>query len=141
MFEGFPNHLLGYVSGLPSFLLYFVVAAAVLILFVVIYIRTTAHREIELIREGNVASAIALGGAITGFALPLGKAMAQAVSVPDMLIWSFAALVIQLLVYRVVQLAVPDLSARIESGNIAAAVFLGASALASGMLNAAAMTL
>jgi putative membrane protein len=128
------------IMGLPSFALYFAVSAAVLMLFIAVYIRTTAHREIQLIREGNIAAAIALGGATLGFAIPLGKSVAQAVSVPDMLIWAFAAFIVQLLVFRVVQMAVPDLSAKIESGNIAAGTFLGASALASGMLNASAMT-
>lgn len=133
--------VLASVAGLPWFALYFAVAAAVLVLFIAVYIRTTAHREIELIREGNVAAALALSGAVVGFAIPLGKSVAQAVSVPDMLIWSFAAFLVQLLVFRVVQMAIPDLSAKIESGNVAAGAFLGASALASGMLNASAMSL
>jgi putative membrane protein len=129
------------LAGLPWFALYFAVAAAVLVLFITVYIRTTAHREIELIRQGNVAAALALSGAIIGFAIPLGKSVAQAVSVPDMLIWSFAALLVQLLVFRAVKLAIPDLSAQIENNNIAAGAFLGASALAVGMLNASAMSL
>lgn len=129
------------LAGLPWFALYFAVAAAVLVMFVAVYIRTTAHREIELIREGNVAAALALSGAIVGFAIPLGKSVAQAVSVPDMLIWAFAAFIVQLLVFRIVKLAIPDLSAKIEGGNIAAGAFLGAAALASGMLNASAMSL
>jgi putative membrane protein len=130
----------GSLTGLPWFFLYFATAIAVLLLFVVVYIRTTSHREIELIREGNVAAAIGLGGAIVGFAIPLGKSVAQAVSVPDMLVWSFAAFIVQLLVFRVVQMAVTDLSAKIASGNVAAATLLAASAVASGMINASAMT-
>ena len=141
MFQLGQGHFFSSLLGLPWFVLYFAVAAAVMVLFVAVYIRTTAHREIELIREGNLAAAVALGGAIAGFAIPLAKSVAQAVSVPDMLIWSFAAFLVQLLVFRVVRLAIPDLSARIDDGNVAAGAFLGASALASGMLNAAAMSL
>lgn len=133
--------VLAALAGLPWFALYFSVAAAVLVLFIAVYIRTTAHREIELIRDGNIAAALALSGAVVGFAIPLGKSVAQAVSVPDMLIWSFAAFLVQLLVFRVVRMAIPDLSMKIENGNVASGAFLGASALASGMLNASAMSL
>lgn len=129
------------VLGLPWFVLYFLVAAAVMALFALIYTRITPHDEFALIREGNLAASIGFAGALVGFAIPLAKAVTQAVSIPDMLVWALAALLVQLLVYRVVRVIIPDLADRISKSDMAAGVTLGAAALASGMLNAASMSL
>ncbi len=105
-----------------------------------VYVRLTAHDEIGLIREGNVAAALALGGSLIGFVLPLSKAMAQAVSIPDMLVWGFAAFVVQLLAYLVCRIIVPDLSAKIDAGNVAAGITVASVGLGAGLLNAASMS-
>jgi putative membrane protein len=127
--------------GLQPFIIYFAVGAALTVVFAALYIRLTAHDEIALIRQGNVAAAIALGGNLAGFSIPLDKAIAQAGSVADCLLWAFVALVVQLLVYGLVRLLVPGLSAQIAANNTAAATFLALVAIVGGMLNAAAMTL
>ena len=57
----------------------------------------------------------------------------------DCLIWSIIALVVQIIVYYIVKIPVPNLSARIASGEMAAAIWLGLSSLAAGALNAACM--
>jgi putative membrane protein len=140
MFEIEGRMFAGYFGGLPHFILYFLVAAALLTLFVLVYIRLTAHDEIGLIREGNVAAALALGGSLIGFVLPLSKAIAQAVSIPDMLVWGFAAFVVQLLAYLVCRFIVPDLSAKVGAGNVAAGITVASVSLGAGLLNAASMS-
>ena len=57
--------------GLPAFLSYFGSAMLLLLLFGFIYTRLTAHDEFELIRHGKSAAAVALGGSLLAFALPL----------------------------------------------------------------------
>ncbi len=101
MFEMEGRMFGGYFGGLPHFILYFVVASALLAIFVTVYIRLTAHDEVALIREGNLAAALALGGSMVGFVLPLSKSVAQATSIPDMLIWGLAAFIVQILAYLV----------------------------------------
>ncbi|MCA0401018.1 MAG: DUF350 domain-containing protein [Proteobacteria bacterium] len=133
--------LLSSLLGIPWFLLYMVVGAALLALFLMVYIRFTAHDEVGLIREGNATAAIALGGTMLGFVIPLAKAIQQATSIPDMLVWGLAAFVVQLIAYAAARLMVPDLSGKIGSNMIAAGIFLAAVSIASGMLNAAAMSL
>lgn len=140
MFEIEGRLFAGYFGGLPHFILYFVVAAALLTIFVLVYMRLTAHDEIRLIREGNVAAAVALGGSLIGFVLPLSKAVAQAVSIPDMLVWGIAAFVVQLLAYLVCRFMVPDLSAKVAAGQIAAGVMVASVSLGAGLLNAASMS-
>jgi len=128
------------LSGIPNFFLYALIGAALSMVFAVVYIRFTGHDEIKLIREGNVAAALSLGGSLIGFALPLSKAIAQASSVPDCVLWGVIALVVQLLAYAIARLAVKDLSGRIARGEMAAAIVLAAIAVMAGQLNAASMT-
>jgi putative membrane protein len=141
MFEIEGRMMAGYFTGLPHFVLYFVVAAALLTIFVMVYVRLTAHPEFALIADGNRAAAFALGGSMVGFVLPLAKSVGQASSIPDLIIWGLAAFIVQVLAYLVCRLLVPDLSRKIEAGNEAAGALVAAVAIAAGLLNAASMTL
>ena len=128
------------ISGLPAFLGYGAIACGLVALYLGVYLTATAHREIALIRANNVAAATALGGSLLGYALPLAVAIYNAQSALDCVIWGLVALVVQILIYWLVRLAVPDLSRRIEDGRMAAAVLLGAASFAGGLVNAASMT-
>ena len=85
--------------------------------FTALYLRITEHDEIALMREGNVAAALALAGTMIGFAIPLARTITQSASLLDMLIWALVALVVQILVYLLVRLVFRDLSARIAKGG------------------------
>jgi putative membrane protein len=128
------------LSGIPNFFLYAAIGVTLSFVFAVIYIRTTGHDEMGLIRAGNASAALALGSSLIGFSLPLSKAIAQASSVPDCILWGAIALVVQLLAYAVARLIVPDLSAKIQSNTLAAAILLASISIMAGMLNAASMT-
>ena len=128
------------MAGLPAFLLYFVVGVALIAAFAVIYLRLTAHDEIALVRAGNLAAAIALGGNLVGFAVPLEKAIAQASSIPDCVLWAAAAMIIQFAAYGLARLLIPELSRKIEQDNLPAAAILAVVAVISGTLAAASMT-
>jgi len=127
------------VLGFPPFIVYFGISAAMLVLFCAIYLRITPYREVNLIKEGNVAAAASFSGAIIGFTLPLAHAVAQAAHLIDMLIWGGIALVVQLLSYLIVRALIPGIAKDIPAGKAAPGVFLGAVAIAAGILNAACM--
>jgi putative membrane protein len=128
------------LSGIPNFFLYAAVGIALSFVFAVIYIRITGHDEIALIREGNTSAALALGSSLIGFALPLSKAIAQASSVPDCILWGVIALVVQIIAYAVARWIIPDLSRKIGQNMLAAAIIVAAISIVAGMLNAASMT-
>lgn len=128
-----------YLSGLPAFGAYFGLALLLLGLFVLIYVRATPYRELTLIGAGNSAAAASLGGALVGFAIPVASAVENSVSLLDMLLWASVALVVQLLAYVLARMLVPTLARNIQAGEVASGVFLGALAIAIGLLNAAAM--
>ena len=128
------------LGGFPPFIVYFVISAALLVVFIFIYLRVTPYREIGLIKEGNAAAAASLSGAIIGFTLPLAHAIAQSANLVDMLIWALIALVVQLASYLIVRALIPALVRGIPEGKVAQGVFLGAVSIAAGILNAACMT-
>ncbi|HUL68316.1 MAG TPA: DUF350 domain-containing protein [Burkholderiaceae bacterium] len=132
--------LLGYLSGLPLFAAYFGLALVLLGAFVLIYLRITPYHEISLIRSGNTAAAASLGGAIVGFVLPVASSIENSVSLGDMLVWSVISLVVQLLAFVIARAVIPTISKNVEEGQLASGVFLGAVAIALGLLNAACMT-
>ena len=128
------------ISGLPQFLLYFAVALALVGLYLFLYTLVTAHNEFALIRQNVLSAALSLGMSLIGFALPLSSAVVHAQNVVDCLVWGVVAMLVQILVYYLVRIPVPNLSQRIAAGELAPALFLGAASLAAGIVNAASMT-
>ena len=128
------------LAGLPAFLLYFSLAMALLGLFIAVYVAVTPYKELTLIREGNAAAAISLGGAVVGFVLPLARAVTQSVSALDLVVWGLVALVVQVVVFFLVGKLVPRFAEAIREGRIAGAILLASLAIGVGLLNAASMT-
>ena len=127
------------LQTLPSFLAYFATALALFGLFASLYIRLTPYAELELIRAGNLAAAVALLGALLGFALPLASSIAHSTGLLDMLVWGGIAMLVQALVFLGVARLLPELKEGIAAGRLAHGLFLGGSALCIGLLNAACM--
>lgn len=128
------------VAGLPAFLSYFAIAILLLLLFGVIYTRLTAHDEFELIRHGSSAAAIALGGSLLAFALPLCSAIIHSVSLVDFVIWGVIAMLIQIGTFFAVRVFLTNLSQRISNNELSAGVFVALTSLSVGAINAACMT-
>ena len=128
------------LSGFDEFLTYFGLAIAFVAIFVVVYERLTPYPEFKLIREGNVAAAASLSGALLGFSLPLASAIIHSVHPWDMMIWAVIALVVQLLVFLVVRFTMVNVARRIPQGEVAAGVVLASLSVTAGILNAACMT-
>lgn len=127
-------------AAVLGFVLYILGAAVLLALFQFIYTRITPHREFELIRSGDVAAAIALGGAIIGFAIPASNVIAYSISILDFVVWAVIAAFVQLLGFLMTSLVLKGTSERIKKGEIAAGIYVAAVAISVGMLNAACMT-
>jgi len=128
------------LSGFDDFLLYFGLSIGFVVLYLAIYVHATPYREFALIRAGNAAAAASLSGSLIGFVLPLASAVVHSVNPWDMALWAAIALAVQIVVYLVVRLLVPDAVRHIPEGKVGAGVFLGVASLAAGILNAACMT-
>jgi putative membrane protein len=128
------------LSELPWFLAYFATAVGLTLIYVVVYIWVTPHPEIKLIRENNLSAALAFSGSLIGFSLPLASAIANSVALVDCVIWGLIAIAVQIVVYFLVCLPLPKISERIENGETASGMWLGAASLTGGLLNATCMT-
>jgi putative membrane protein len=128
------------LAGLPGFLAYFCTAFVITIAYLTIYVWIGPHDEFELIRKNVPGAAIALGLSLVGFVLPVASAIAHAQNLLDCVIWSAIALIVQVIVYFVVRIPIPNLPQRIAAGDLAAAIWLGIASLAAGILNAASIS-
>jgi putative membrane protein len=128
-------------DGALDFLLAFFAAGVFTVLFKMIYSAVTPYNEGALIKQGNTAASVALWGAVIGYVLPLASALSHTVDLIEFLAWAALAAVIQIVAFVVVRrLAMPDVKARIEAGDMATAVYLAGVSLSLGLLNAACIT-
>ena len=128
------------MPGLVEFATYFGMGLGFILLYLVLYLYATPHREITLIRGDNLPAAVVLAGALLGFAVPLASALRVANGLLDVAAWAFMALVAQLAAYALVALLLKDFSKRINRGEMAAAVLAGSIHLGVGLINSAAMS-
>ena len=128
-------------TGAQAFIIAFAAASAFFVAFKLVYQLVTPYHESSLIREGNTAAAVALGGALIGYVLPLASALSHTVSLPEFAAWALLAGIIQIVAFTVVsRLVYKALAARIEAGEMAAAIYMASISIGVGLLNAACMT-
>jgi len=131
----------GFADSALAFLVAFVTAGMFTVAFKIIYQWVTPYHEGKLIREGNPAAALALGGALVGYVLPLASALSNTVSLIEFCAWAALSGVIQIAAFTLIRRVVmKDVGARIERGEIGAGIYLLSISLAVGVLNAACMT-
>lgn len=123
-----------------QYLKYFGVALLLLIVFIISYIRITPVAELKLIKQGNLACAVSMSGAMIGFCITLISSMLQSVNLISFIIWGAAAMIVQILVYFIATLLIPKANFELANNNIAVgALFFGLS-VSIGILNAAALS-
>ncbi len=125
------------IQNLLAFLTYFGTTILLLAAFLAAFTLVTPIHEWALIRAGNTAVALSLGGAMVGFALPLAAAVIHSASLADMIVSAAVALLVQLLCFAAMRLLRRDASAALARGDMAEAVFLASVSLVLGLLSAA----
>ena len=127
-----------FASGFPVFLVHSGVTVVILFAAAALYILLTPHKEITLIREGNTAAAVSLGGVLLGLAIPLSASLRASTNVIEIGLWGVVTVFVQLLVFRLVDLILHGLPKRIQDGEVAAAALLVGAKLATALVIAAA---
>jgi putative membrane protein len=100
----------------------------------------TPHDEMALIRGGNAAASLTLGGTILGIAIPLAFVLAFSFSVLDIVLWGIVTVLLQLVAYFIIDMLLRNFSQRIEQGDMAAAILSVSIKLSSAAINAAAVS-
>ena len=129
-----------FAIGFPTTLLHAGVAVLILFLGAALYVLLTPHKEVALIRDGNAAAAISLGGVLVGLAAPLALSLNSSTSLVEIIIWGVSTVMVQLLVFRLVDLLLRGLPQRIQEGEVAAAALLVGAKLATAVIIAAAVS-
>ncbi|MDP3854570.1 DUF350 domain-containing protein [Phenylobacterium sp.] len=129
-----------FATGFPVTLMHIGVTMLILVAAAAIYILLTPHKEIALIRAGNSAAALSLGGVLLGLSIPLATSLARSTSMLEIALWGAAAVALQLLVFRLVDMLLRGLPQRIHEGEVAAAALLVGAKLATAVIIAAAVS-
>ncbi len=109
---------------------YLAAALALLAVCVTLYLWMTPYRELALVREGNVAAALSLGGATVGLALPIGSAIYFTHDLAEMAVWAAIGCFMQFVLFQIMRRQAKG----IELGNTAAGLLLACLSVATGML-------
>ncbi len=128
-----------FATGFPITLMHSAVTVAILFAAAAIYVLLTPHREIALIRDGNAAAALSLGGVLVGLAIPLAVSLKASTTLVELGLWGVSTMVVQLLVFRLVDMVLRGLPRRIQDGEMAAATLLVGAKLATAVIIAAAV--
>ena len=126
-------------NGLPIFMLHGGTAILMLIVGAFIYSKITPWNELDLIKEGNTAAAVSFSGAILGIAIPLAAALSSSISIWEIVVWGSVAIILQITVFLILDLVLPNLSEQIKANKIAAGIFIASNKIALALMNAAAV--
>ena len=122
------------------YLQYMLAGVAMTVVFGAVYLRITPAEELRLIKNGNLACALAFGGALVGFCLTLASSIAHSISFIDFILWGLAAAVIQIFVYFAATMMIKGATAELMGNNVAVGALFGAVSISIGILNAACLT-
>ena len=121
------------LQALGNFLLYTFSSLVLLGVFGKIYQWLTPYHEHEQIKAGKLAPAIALGGALIGFTLPLLSVSYHGVNYIDFLIWAGIVGVLQIILFKALYWLIPM---QIEEDNKAIAFIYAVLAFCVGLISA-----
>ena len=121
------------LEALGNFLLYTFSSLVLLGIFGKIYQWLTPYHEHESIKAGKLAPAIALGGALLGFTLPLLSVSYHGINYIDFLIWAVVVGVLQIILFKILYWMIPM---QVEEDNKAIAFIYAVLALCVGLISA-----
>jgi len=125
------------VPAIQNYLIHLLLAAVLLAVFFKAYTWMTPFDEVLLIRQGNFAAALSLGGALIGFSITIASALVHTADYREFSGWSLGAMVVQMLAYAITTRALNMAKDQIEGNNAAFGGLLGAISISIGAINGA----
>lgn len=110
-----------------DFLLYLAVSLGLLLVGLFLMEITTKVKEFALMAKGNKAASYVLGGRLLGLAIVLYSALANSISLLDMVVWGAVGIAAQIIVFYLTEWVTPrrfNVSQSIEEDNRAVGLFL-----------------
>lgn len=128
-----------FATGFPLTLLHAAMTVGLLVVGAGLYALLTPYRDLQLIREGNTAAAISLGGVLVGLAIPLSVSLAASSGELELLLWGASIIFVQLFMFGFTDWILRGLPKRIQAGETAAATFLACAKISAALILAAAV--
>ena len=120
-----------------SYAIHLLLASALIVVFFQIYCYITPFDEVLLIRKGNNAAALSLGGALLGFSMTVASALMHTTGPIEFLGWAAGAMLVQILAYIVTTKLLGMSQDQIEAGNTSFGGLMASISLSIGAINAA----
>jgi putative membrane protein len=128
------------VNIVINYALHLITAGLLLFVFFLVYTWVVPFDELKLIRQGNVAAALTLGGALVGFSMTVASGLLHTDNLASFAAWSAAAAAVQLLTYILVSHLLHMSKQQIEGNNVAFGVLLASISISVGALSAGALS-
>ena len=125
------------MPAILNYLIHLLLAAVLLAVFFKAYTWMTPFDEVRLIRLGNLAASLSLGGALIGFSITIGSALVHTADYREFSAWAFGAMVVQMLAYAITTRVLDMSKDQIEANNTAFGGLLGAISISIGVINGA----
>lgn len=121
-------------NGFPWLIFYLMVVTVIYIAGLIIYVKLTPHKELELVQSGNMAAAVSFSALVLSLALPLAACMINKISLFDVTIWGTISLFLQLFLFRLTDAIFKGMPQRIIDNEVPAATVLAAFKIAGSII-------
>lgn len=128
------------MSSLYNYIIHLLAGLAMVGVFGVIYVKTTPYNEIALIRQGCVAAAVSLAGAVIGFSLTIASSIVHSDTFMMFLLWGSLAGIVQIGAYAILSRALPGIEKSLVGNNVAIGSLMGLVSIVVGIINAACLS-
>lgn len=125
-----------------NYLAYFGVSAFLMAVGLLIFIFTTKTREFALIGQGNKSAGIVVAGRTIGLAIILFSAIANSISLLDLVLWAGIGIVTQVIANFLAEVLTPtfNIAEALEKDNQAVAISLFGMFISIGLIIAGCLT-
>ena len=122
-------------AGFPWLIFYMVMVAIIYVAAIIIYVRLTPHKELELVQTGNIAAAIHFSALVISLALPIAACLINKFSLFDVGIWASFSLFLQLFLFRMTDFIIfRGMPERIERDEIGPTLVLASFKLSGSLI-------
>lgn len=125
-----------------NYLAYFAVSALLMVFGIIIFVYTTKTKEFALIGQGNKSAGIVLAGRTIGLSIVLYSAIANSISLLDLVIWAAIGIITQVIANVLAEVLTPtfNVAESLEKDNIAVAISLFGMFVSIGLIIAGCLT-
>ena len=122
-------------AGFPQLIFYLVMVAVIYFFAILTYVKLTPHKELELIKSGNISASIHFASLIISMALPVAACLINKFSLFDVGLWTVFSLILQLFLFRVTDFILfSGMPERIEQDEMAPTIVLASFKLAGSII-------